>query len=147
VSYDAHGFYSEAHPKLRPVETAVAGVYLAGACQAPKDIPDSVSQASASAAKVLGLFAAPRLEREPIIAHVNRTSCVHCRACIVACPYQAIRDLEIKDRGGKVVRVVSEVNEGLCQGCGTCVSICRSKSIDLDGFTDEQVYAEVLTLE
>ncbi len=68
VAYDADGFYSEAHPKLRPVETAVAGVYLAGACQAPKDIPESVAQASAAAAKVLGLFARPKLEREPIVA-------------------------------------------------------------------------------
>jgi heterodisulfide reductase subunit A len=147
VGYDAHGFYSEAHPKLRPVETAVAGVYLAGACQAPKDIPDTVSQASASAAKVLGLFSRPQMEREPIIAHVNRITCAHCRACISTCPYRAIGDLEIKDRAGKVLKVVSEVNEGLCQGCGTCVAVCRSKSIELDGFTDEQVYAEIMALE
>jgi len=147
VGYDAHGFYSEAHPKLRPVETAVAGVFLAGACQAPKDIPDTVSQASASAAKVLGLFSRPQMEREPIIAHVNRTTCAHCRACIHTCPYRAIGDLEIKDRGGRVLKVVSEVNEGLCQGCGTCVAVCRSKSIELDGFTDEQVYSEILALE
>jgi heterodisulfide reductase subunit A len=147
VSYDAYGFFSEAHPKLRPVETAVAGVYLAGACQAPKDIPDAVSQASATAAKVLALFSKPRLDRDPIIARVNRNNCDHCRACINTCPYTAISDLEIKDRNGKVVRVVADVNEGLCQGCGTCVAICRSRSIDLDGFTDEQVFAELAALE
>jgi heterodisulfide reductase subunit A len=147
VGYDTDGFYSEAHPKLRPVETAAAGVFLAGACQAPKDIPDSVAQASAAASKALGLFSRPELEREPIVARVNRITCVHCRACINACPYGAIQDFEIKDRSGKVLRVVAEVNEGLCQGCGTCVAVCRSNSIDLDGFTDEQILAEIVSLD
>jgi heterodisulfide reductase subunit A len=147
VAYDADGFFSEAHPKLRPVETAVAGVYLAGVCQGPKDIPESVAQASAAAAKVLGLFARPKLEREPVVARVNRITCAHCRACINACPYKAIEDFNIADRSGKVLRVVANVNEGLCQGCGTCVSVCRSKSMDLDGFTDEQVYLQIATLE
>jgi heterodisulfide reductase subunit A len=147
VSYDGDGFFSEAHPKLRPVETAVAGVFLAGACQAPKDIPESVAQASAAAAKVLGLFSRPTLDREPIIARVNRNTCDYCRSCINACPYKAIKDFEIQDRSGKVIRVVADVNEGLCQGCGTCVAVCRSRSIDLDGFTDEQVFAEVAALE
>ena len=146
VGYDQDGFYSEAHPKLRPVETAAAGVFLAGACQAPKDIPESVSQASASAAKVLGLFAKPELEREPIIARVNRTTCAHCRACISACPYGATRDFDVLDRAGKVLRTVAEVNEGLCQGCGTCAAVCRSHSVDLDGFTGEQIHAELSAL-
>jgi heterodisulfide reductase subunit A len=146
VAYDADGFFSEAHPKLRPVETAVAGVYLAGACQGPKDIPESVAQASAAAAKTLGLFARPKLEREPIVARVNRITCAHCRACINACPYKAIEDFNILDRSGKVIRVVANVNEGLCQGCGTCVSVCRSKSVDLDGFTDEQVFLQIAAL-
>ncbi len=147
IAYDTNGFYSEAHPKLRPVETATAGVFLAGACQSPKDIPDSVAQASAAAAKALGLFSNPELEREPIVAHVNEEMCVHCRACIKACPYGAIEDYDIKDRKGNVVRTVARVNEGVCQGCGTCVAVCRSNSIDLDGFTDEQVLAEIATLE
>ena len=147
IAYDMNGFYSEAHPKLRPVETATAGVFLAGACQSPKDIPDSVAQASAAASKVLGLFSNPEHEREPIIARVNETTCVHCRACINACPYTAIDDYDITDRNGNVIRTVARVNEGLCQGCGTCVAVCRSNSIDLDGFTDEQVLAEIATLE
>ena len=146
VGYDQDGFYSEAHPKLRPVETAAAGVFLAGACQAPKDIPETVSQASAAAAKVLGLFAKPELEREPVIARVNRTTCAHCRACISACPYGAAKDFDIVDRAGKVLRAVADVNEGLCQGCGTCASVCRSHSVDLDGFTDEQIHAELNAL-
>jgi len=147
IGYDEYGFYSEAHPKLRPVETSKAGVFLAGACQAPKDIPDSVAQASAAASKVLGLFSQPELEREPIVAKVNEATCVHCRACINACPYGAIEDKEITDAGGRVLRVVAHVNEGVCQGCGTCVAVCRSGSIDLEGFTDEQVLAEIAALE
>jgi len=147
IAYDTNGFYSEAHPKLRPVETATAGVFLAGACQSPKDIPDSVAQASAAAAKALGLFSQPELEREPIVAHVNEEMCVHCRACIKACPYGAIEDYDIKDRKGNVVRTVARVNEGVCQGCGTCVAVCRSNSIDLDGFTDEQILVQIATLE
>jgi heterodisulfide reductase subunit A len=147
VGYDADGFYSEAHPKLRPVETSAAGVFLAGACQAPKDIPETVSQASAAASKVLGLFSRPELEREPVVAKVNENTCVHCRACIVACPYKAIEDYEIRDRKGRLVKTVARVNEGLCQGCGTCVAVCRSKSMDLEGFTDDQVFSQVVTLE
>ncbi|MFA6108133.1 MAG: CoB--CoM heterodisulfide reductase iron-sulfur subunit A family protein [Candidatus Latescibacterota bacterium] len=147
LGYDAHGFYSEAHPKLRPVETAVAGVFLAGACQSPKDIPETVAQASASASKVLALFSKPQLAREPVVARTNPATCVHCRACIHTCPYRAVEDREITDRQGRVLRVVASVNEGLCQGCGTCVSVCRSNSIDLDGFTDEQVCAQILALE
>jgi heterodisulfide reductase subunit A len=147
VGYDTDGFYSEAHPKLRPVETAAAGVFLAGACQSPKDIPDSVAQASAAAAKVLGLFSKPEMEREPIVARINENACVHCRACILACPYGAIEDIEIRDRKGRLIKTVARVNEGLCQGCGTCVAICRPGCIDLDGFTDEQVFSEISTLE
>ena len=147
VGYDEYGFYSEAHPKLRPVETSKAGVFLAGACQAPKDIPDSVAQASAAASKVLGLFSNPELEREPIVATVNEATCVHCRACIVTCPFGAIEDKDIKDRHGNVIRRVAHVNEGVCQGCGTCVAVCRSGSIDLEGFTDEEVLAEISALE
>ena len=147
VAYDTDGFYSEAHPKLRPVETATAGVFLAGACQAPKDIPEAVSQASASAAKVLGLFSKPQMEREPIVARVNRNTCVHCRACVGACPYGAIEDFEIRDSKGRLIKTIAQVNEGLCQGCGTCVAVCRSNSIDLDGFTDDQIFAEIVTLE
>jgi len=146
VGYDGDGFYSEAHPKLRPVETAAAGVMLAGACQAPKDIPDTVSQASAAASKVLSLFARPELEREPVIARVTQATCVHCRACIGACPYGAIEDREIRDRKGNLVKTVANVNEGLCQGCGTCAAVCRSNTIELDGFTDEQVFAEIAAL-
>ena len=152
VSYDGHQFFSEAHPKLRPVETNTAGIFLAGACQAPKDIPESVSQASAAASKVIGLFSGDELTREPVIAVVNRTappvysSCVGCFLCFSACPYGAIGPEEIKGRDGSVLKTVASVNPGLCQGCGTCVAFCRSRSIDLQGFTHEQMYAEVMEL-
>ncbi len=152
VSYDSHHFFAEAHPKLRPVETNTAGIFLAGACQSPKDIPDSVSQASAAASKVVGMFSSDELTREPVIAVVNRaappvfSTCVGCFMCQSACPYQAIEREEIKTRDGKLIKTVAKVNPGLCQGCGTCVAFCRSDSIDLQGFSDEQVYAEVMEL-
>jgi heterodisulfide reductase subunit A2 len=152
VTYDAHHFFSEAHPKLRPVETNTAGIFLAGACQAPKDIPESVGQASAAASKVIGLFSNEELTREPIIAVVNRlgpplySTCVGCFTCRTACPYNAIESEEIRARDGRVLKTVARVNPGLCQGCGTCVAFCRSKSIDLQGYTHEQIYAQVTEL-
>ncbi len=92
IGCGSNGFYQEAHPKLRPVETMRAGIYLAGACQAPKDIPEAVAQASAAASKVQLLFSSDELEREPVIASVNENTCVHCRNCIRVCPYTAIAD-------------------------------------------------------
>jgi heterodisulfide reductase subunit A len=152
VSYDEYGFFSEAHPKLKPVETNTAGIFLTGACQAPKDIPETVSQASAAAAKVAGLFSKDELSREPLIAVVNRSApplystCVGCFMCATACPYQAIEHEEIRDRKGQLIKTVARVNPGLCQGCGTCVAFCRSKSIDMEGYSHEQMYAEVMAL-
>ncbi len=146
VGYDKHHFLSEAHPKLKPVETNSAGIFLAGACQAPKDIPEAVAQASAAAAKVLGLCSATELEREPYVAKVNENTCAGCEFCISACPYKAIEQKSVVNRQGKLVKTVAYINQGLCQGCGTCVSVCRSKSIDLAGFTDEQIYSEINAL-
>ena len=100
ISYDKYNFYTEAHAKLRPVECATAGVYLAGACQGPKDIPETVSQASAAAAKVMTLFAKEQLEREPVVARVNETPCAACFACRKVCPYGAVEEKEIRDRQG-----------------------------------------------
>lgn len=152
ISYDPYKFFAEAHPKLRPVETNTAGIFLAGACQAPKDIPETVATASGAAAKVASLFSQPDLVREPLVAVVNRcappvfSTCVGCFMCQTACPYQAIEREEIKDRKGNVIKVVAKVNPGLCQGCGTCVAFCRSKSIDLQGFSNQQMFAEVEAL-
>lgn len=146
ISYDKYNFYSEAHAKLRPVECATAGIYLAGACQGPKDIPDTVSQASAAAAKVMTLFAKDQLEREPIVARVNEKNCAACFYCQKVCPYGAVEEKEIRDRQGKLIRVVAYVNPGVCGGCGTCQATCPSKSVELDGYTDEQVMAMIETL-
>jgi len=146
ISYDKYNFYSEAHAKLRPVECATAGVYLAGACQGPKDIPDTVSQASAAAAKVMTLFAKDELEREPIVAKVFEKNCVACFACKKVCPYGAVEEKEIRDRQGNLIKVVAWVNPGVCGGCGTCQATCPSKSVELDGYTDEQIMAQIEAL-
>ncbi|MBR6480791.1 MAG: 4Fe-4S binding protein, partial [Thermoguttaceae bacterium] len=123
-----------------------AGVFLCGACQGPKDIPESVAQASAAAAKVLVMFSQDQLTREPEIAHVDESLCAACCACVQACPYEAIAIEEVLDRRGNLVKYTSRVNPGLCMGCGTCVAVCPSKSIDLEGFTEEEVYAEIESL-
>ena len=141
IGYDKYKFYNEYHPKLKPVETVTAGIFLAGTCVGPMDIPESVSMGSATAGKVLGLFSSDEMAREPITAKVNRTNCNACWDCVIACPYTAIDKDAIKNRGGEIIRMVAKVNEGLCQGCGVCVAACRSKTIDLAGYTDEQVYA------
>ena len=143
VSYDGHGFINEAHPKLRPVETNTAGVFVAGACQAPRDIPESVAMASAAASKILGLFSAEQLEREPTVAFVDMSHCSGCFHCERVCPYGAIEHKEVRDRQGNLLRVVADVNCGVCQGCGTCQATCPSKSVQLQGFTDEQIHAAI----
>jgi len=146
ISYDGYNFYSEAHAKLRPVECATAGIYLAGACQGPKDIPDTVSQASAAAAKVMTLFSKDELQREPIVAKVREAGCVACFACKKVCPYGAVEEKEIRDRQGNLIKVVAWVNPGVCGGCGTCQATCPSKSVELDGYTDEQIMAQIEAL-
>ncbi len=149
VSYDQHKFFSEAHPKLKPVETNTAGIYLAGACQSPKDIPESVAAASGVAGKISCLFSNSELTREPLIAVVDRTappqysSCTGCFMCQSVCPYNAIEREEINDRNGNLVKQLAFINPGLCQGCGTCVAVCKSKSIDIEGYTNLQMYSEV----
>jgi heterodisulfide reductase subunit A len=152
VSYDPYHFFAESHPKLKPVETNTAGIYLAGACQAPRDIPETVAQASGAAAKVACLFSRDELTREPQVAVVNRipaptfSYCVGCFLCQSACPYQAIEQEEIRGRDGSLLKTIAKVNAGLCQGCGTCVATCRTKAIDIQGFSNEQIFAELMTL-
>jgi len=146
ISYDKYGFFSEAHPKLRPVETAKAGIYLAGCAQAPKDIPETVSQASACAAKVCGLFSGDTLKKDPMITKIQKEYCSGCLNCINACPYGAIVTEEIPlGHGSKEMRTVAYINEGVCQGCGSCVAVCRSAAPVLSGFTDPQLIGEVIS--
>ena len=146
MSYDHHGFYNEVHPKLRPVESSTGGIFLAGACHSPRDIPESVAMASAAAAKALILFSSNELEREPIIAKVDESTCAGCLYCKKVCPYNAIEVKEIKDRQGNLIKVVASVNTGLCQGCGTCNATCPSKSVELIGFKDDQIYSQIQAL-
>lgn len=138
VSTDEHGFFLEGHPKLKPVETNTAGVYLAGACQGPKDIPASVSQASAAAAKVLGLFAKRKLTSDPQTARVDIRRCVGCMKCVRTCPFGALQEAE--DRFGNKH---AEVVETICQGCGICSVTCPQGAVQLQHFTDDQILAEV----
>ncbi|WP_028307472.1 CoB--CoM heterodisulfide reductase iron-sulfur subunit A family protein [Desulfitibacter alkalitolerans] len=144
-SYDKDGFFTEAHPKLRPIETNTAGVFLAGTCQGPKDIPETVSQATAAAAKVGALFSKDKMATSPMISYVDEGLCSGCGLCIPVCPYKAIELITIKERvhGGEVERQVANVNAGLCQGCGPCTVACRSGAINLRGFTNQQILAEV----
>ncbi len=146
IGYDQYGFLTEAHPKLRPVETSTAGIYLAGACVSPRDIPDSVSEGSGAAAKVMGLLSKDEFEKEGVVAKVNEITCTGCMNCIRICPYKAITLKDIKDRQGNLIKQVAEVNPGLCTGCGTCTPTCPSRSIDLQGFTDEELYSEINAL-
>ncbi len=141
VAPDQYGFFVESHPKLKPVETNTAGVYLAGACQGPKDIPASVGQGSAAAAKVLGLLSKAMLESDPAVSRVNPARCVGCGKCIQTCPFGAIK--EIQDRFGNPK---AEVIDTVCQGCGICTVTCPQGAIQLEHFTDNQILAEVNAL-
>lgn len=141
VAPDQYGFFVESHPKLKPVETNTAGVFLAGACQGPKDIPASVGQGSAAASKVLGLLSKAMLESDPAVSRVNPARCVGCGKCIQTCPFGAIK--EIQDRFGNPK---AEVIDTVCQGCGICTVTCPQGAIQLEHFTDNQILAEVNAL-
>ncbi len=143
---DAYGFYQEVHPKLRPVETLAAGVFLAGSAQGPKDIPDTVAQASAAASKAVELLSQPQLEREPTVARVDEVTCTGCLDCQRVCPYGAIERREIRGGDGRLPRAVASVNEAVCEGCGACAAACRVRAIDVLGFADEQIVAQLSAL-
>jgi heterodisulfide reductase subunit A len=136
IPSNEHGFLTEVHPKLRPVESLVRGFYLAGCAQGPKDIPETVAQASAAASKVLEIFAKKELLTEPLIAWVDEDRCVACRLCIDACPYEA---REIKEKTKEEEREIAIVNEALCQGCGACVVACPTGATQQRNLGDEQL--------
>ncbi len=135
VATDAFGFFQEAHPKLRPVESLTAGVFIAGAAQFPKDIPETIAQASGAAAKVLGLFAQRELIQEPTVAYVIEELCSGCGLCIEACPYEA--------RAFHPWKGIATVNVALCQGCGACAVVCPNKASRVRNFTPLQYLAMV----
>ena len=146
ASMDTNDFFTEAHPKLRPVESPTAGVFLSGACQGPKDIPETVSQASAAAAKVIGLLCKDHLTGNPCIASSNEMQCSGCSLCANVCPYGAITYSEKEFRMPNrttLMRRVASVNPAVCQGCGACTVACPSGAMDLNGFKNNQIMAEV----
>ena len=128
------GWFAEAHPKLRPVETATAGVFLAGCCQGPRDIPDTVAHAGAAALEVVRLFNQGEVTISPTVAVVEAEACVGCGECILACPYSAI---------SRTAQGKAEVNPALCHGCGTCVATCPAGAITALHFTDEEIVAQI----
>jgi heterodisulfide reductase subunit A len=135
ISTDAYGFFSEAHPKLRPVETLTAGIYLAGVGQGPKDIPETVSQASGAAAKVLQLFSHDEMTASPLVATVIEELCAACGQCVKVCPYGA-REIH-------PVYNIATVNAALCQSCGACVVACPNKASQVCNWRPEQILAMV----
>ena len=146
ASIDTNNFLTESHAKLRPVESPTAGVYLAGVCQGPKDIPETVSQASACAAKVIGLLVKDKLKTNPCVATPDENMCNGCSQCANVCAYGAITyvDKEFRLGGGKTeIRRVASVNPAVCQGCGACTVTCPSGAMDLKGFSSKQIMSEV----
>ncbi|HME51721.1 MAG TPA: CoB--CoM heterodisulfide reductase iron-sulfur subunit A family protein [Candidatus Lokiarchaeia archaeon] len=131
------GFYMEAHPKLRPVDTLVDGVYLAGTCQAPRDIPDTVSQAQAAAMRAVNFLSKKEVEIEPYYSIINEAVCSRCLSCVELCPYNAIK----YDKFQNVVSI-SKVE---CKGCGTCVAACPCKAIEQNHFGERQVFSMIET--
>ena len=129
------GFFLERHPKLAPVSTFTDGVFIAGCCQGPKDIPDTVAQAGAAAAEVLALIDAGYMETEPDAAYVIEEACSGCRTCIPLCPFSAVAFMKETGR--------ARINQATCKGCGTCVAACPSGSIRQNLFEDEQIFEEI----
>ena len=145
ASIDTNNFLTEAHAKLRPVESPTAGIFLSGVCQGPKDIPETVSQAGAAAVKAIGLLAKDKLLTNPCTAHSDELMCNGCSQCANVCPYGAItyEDKEVNDHGIRETRRIAVVNDALCQGCGACTVTCPSGAMDLQGFSNRQILAEV----
>ncbi len=135
LASDKDGFFIELHPKLGPVETPLSGIFLAGGCQGPKDIPESVAQGGAAAAEALTLFSMGEVEVEPTVAQADSALCTGCKTCVSLCAYNAISFSE----EGKV----AVVNEALCHGCGTCAAACPAAALKVQHFTPDQIFAQI----
>ena len=135
ISQDLDGWFNELHPKLAPVSTPSDGVFIAGCCQGPKDIPDTVSQASGAAAEALSLMMRGKVEMEATTSYINPALCVGCRQCMEICMYGAIEFNEVKK--------ICEVNSAICKGCGLCASTCPSKAVTVKHFNNDEIFAEI----
>ena len=135
IPTDKYGFFIELHPKLGPVETSLSGIYLAGAAQGPKDIPESVAQGGAAAAEALALFSLGMVEVEPTVASVDEQLCTGCKTCVDLCAYKAIT---FSDQ-----TKLATINEALCQGCGTCAAACPMAAIRVRHYTPEQIFSQI----
>jgi len=144
IPQGSDGFFLEVHPKLRPLETTSSGVFLAGCCQGPKDIPESVAQASGAASKAVMLLSKGKVLVEPFTPQISEDICTGCGFCIEVCPYEAISFKDV-NRYGYSVKAAS-VNEALCKGCGACSAACLSGAIQQNAFTDEQLLTVVKML-
>jgi len=145
IPYDQNRFFTEMHPKLAPMENVTAGIYLTGACQAPKDIPDSVASASGASVKVCALFANEELIADPMTAQINPNLCSLCKTCVDVCPFSAVIEEEVKRPDGRVQKQM-RVIDGVCHGCGACAASCRPGAITLMGYTDQQIFSEIESL-
>ena len=141
ASRSADGFLLEAHPKLRPLECSTAGIFLAGTCQGPKDVPDTVAQASGAAAKAMDLLSSGEIELEPLKAIVEKDLCSGCRVCESLCPFLAIEMKNEKEDDAEKIR--AEVIEAMCQGCGLCSAACPTGAIKIQQYGNKQVLAQV----
>ncbi len=135
MSCGSEGWFLERHPKLAPVATFTDGIFIAGCCQGPKDIPDSIAQAGAAAAEALSLIDKGYIEQEPNTAYIEEADCSGCKSCLPLCPYSAILFDESKQK--------ATINAALCKGCGTCVASCPSSSIKQNLFEDDEIFSEI----
>ena len=135
LSTGRDGFFLEEHPKLEPVSTSSAGVFVAGTCQGPKDIPDTVAQAKGAASEAISLSAFGKVEVSPMTSFIDPDLCSGCQTCRELCAYSAV---DFDERRG-----ISVVNEAKCKGCGSCAAHCPSGAAKVSHFTDEQVFAEI----
>ena len=142
IQKSADGFFLEAHPKLRPVDTLTEGIFVAGVSQGPKDIPDSVAQAKGAAASAIALMAKGEVEIEPFFAVVRADRCSGCGMCLHNCAYGAIELVDDRHFG-----TVASINNALCKGCGACSGNCRCAAIDIIGFTSEQLHSMITKRE
>ena len=138
------GFFLETHPKLQPLETPTRGIFLAGTCQSPKDIPDTVAQASGAAMKATELLATGEVDIEPLVAVVEENLCCGCRICKSVCPYQAI---EMKTISADMAdREIASILPAVCQGCGACSVACPTGAVDMQHYRKEQLMAQIASL-